>query len=364
MLTKNLKYRRHKIGKPPGSLLPKELMLRLMHSFGKIESGEITFSLIEYDKDTLIESKTKNFSECIKHLNSPTITWINVHGTNDPTVIEEIGKCFSLHPLMLEDIMSVGQRSKIDDYGDTLYLSLQMLRLDSTHTVADDEQVSFILGSNFLITFLQSENDLLGPVHSRLQNDKSKLRARGADYLCYSIIDSLIDSFFLILEKIDKKIEDIEDELFGAPTQETLHKIYRIKREIILLRKAMWPLREVIAQLKRTESTLMHNSTKLYIQDVYDHTIQAIDIIENFRDVSSSMIDIYISSISNKLNEIIKVLTVVSTIFVPITFIASYYGMNVKMPELASPYAYPGVILLMLSSVFGMLYYFRKKGWM
>lgn len=360
MLSKNLKYRATKIGTPAGSLTPTSSI----HTLGDKEPHEIKITAYEYSPEKCIERGDLSMHECLEYLESPSFTWINVQGTNDPVVVAAIGQHFGLHPLMLEDIMSFGQRSKLDNYGSTLYIVVNMLTYNQEKQSAEDEQVSIILGKNFVISFFESNTTILNPIRERLKNPSSKIRQRGPDYLCYSLIDCIVDSYFLILEKVDEKLESLETELFQNESNDTLQKIQHTKREIILLRKSVWPMREVISNMRRLDSPLIDDSTKLYIQDVYDHTIQAIDTIESFRDVSSGMLDIYLSNMTQRMNEIIKVLTVVSTIFVPLTFIASFYGMNVKMPEIMYDATYPAIIVIMIFTTIWMIYYFRRKKWM
>jgi magnesium transporter len=352
-MAKFLKRRTKKIGLPPGSL-----------PNGDTATGKGLISLIDYDSKQLTEKKEASLEECLVALNNPSNTWINIHGINNTHMIETIGKHFGLHPLLLEDIMTIGQRSKLDNYKDTLYIVVRMLKYNEEKNIAEDEQVSLVLGSNYLISFLETTKDVFGIVRERLRNPNSQLRRRKADYLCYSLIDCLVDNYFLILEKVDEKLEYLEEELADSPTPHTLQKIQHAKREIILLRKSIWPMREVISNFRRLETPLIQDATKLYIQDVYDHTIQAIDTIESFRDINSGMLEIYLSNISLRMNEIMKVLTIVATIFVPLTFIASFYGMNFShLPGLDWKWSYFVVSGIMLLISLTMLYYFKRKNW-
>ena len=302
--------------------------------------------------------------ECLAFNTSEGISWINISGIDDTRIIELVGRHFGLHPLMLEDIMSTGQRSKLDDYKDVIYIVVKMLTYDIHKQIAVDEQVSLILGKNFVISFLEYNNEIFSPIRERLQQSKSRIRQRGSDYLCYALIDCLVDNYFVILEKIDEKLENLEERLFKGTDQEVLKMMQRTKREIILVRKSIWPMREVISHFRRLESPLIQDPTKLYIQDVYDHTIQAIDTVESFRDITAGMLDIYLSNLSQRMNEIMKVLTVVATIFVPLTFIASLYGMNFDViPELHWKYGYYAVLGSMAAIFISMLYYFKRKQW-
>lgn len=334
-----------------------------MH-IGDKGTGIVHISILDYNADRLVEKKEASFADCTAFLDSPSITWINICGIDDSKTIESIGKHFGLHPLLLEDVMSTGQRSKIDNYKEMLYIVMRMLTYSDDKQEVDDEQVSLVLGRNFVISFVETERDVFAPIRERIRNPKSRFRQRGADYLCYTLIDCLVDNYFSILEKVDEKLERLENELFNEPTPQTLVKIQRIKREISLIRKAVWPMREVISSFNRLDSALVQDATKLYTQDIYDHTIQAIDTVESFREISSGMLDIYLSTINQRMNEIMKVLTVVATIFVPLTFVSSLYGMNFDhIPELHWPWGYYMVIALMLSISAGMLYFFRRKQW-
>jgi magnesium transporter len=349
-----LKKRAKKTGLPPGSLV----------HIGDKGTGVVHISILDYDVDRLIEKKEASFAECSSYLDKPSITWINICGIDDSKTIEYIGKRFGLHPLLLEDVMNTGQRSKIDNYKEMLYIVMRMLTYSDEKQETDDEQVSIVLGKNFVISFIETDQDVFAPIRERMKHPKSRIRQRGADYLCYALIDCIVDNYFLILEKVDEKLELLEDALFKHPTSRTLVQIQRVKREISLLRKAVWPMREVISSFNRIDTPLIQDSTKIYIQDVYDHTIQAIDTIESFRDISSGMLDIYLSNMSQRMNEIMKVLTVVATIFVPLTFVTSLYGMNFdNMPELHWKWGYHTVIGIMLVMSALMLYYFRRKKW-
>lgn len=354
MISKLLKSRVKKVGLPPGSLI----------QFDERKIGKIQVDLFDYDRDTLVEKKDASIKDCLKFLETSKITWINICGIVDVQTIEFIGRRFGLHPLLLEDIMSTGQRSKLDNYKDTIYLVVKQLKYNELLEETEDEQVSIVLGKNFIISFLESQDNVFAPICDRLRPANSRIRQRGADYLCYALIDCLVDNYFLLLEKIDGKLESLEEELVKSPTSATLQEIQRAKREITLLRKSVWPMREVISNFRRIESPLIEDTTKLYLHDVYDHTIQAIDTIEGFRDITSGMLDIYLSNISQRMNEIMKVLTIVATIFVPLTFVASLYGMNFdNIPELHQKYGYYAVLGLMLCIALIMVAYFRKKGW-
>ena len=311
------------------------------------------------------EKEAKEVEECFPFKDKPTVTWINIDGIQRIDVIEKIGKHFNLHPLALEDIVNTGQRPKMEDFVDYIFVVLKMLYYDEKERETKAEQLSLVLGPNWVISFQENEGDVFDPIRERIRADKGRIRKMGADYLVYALIDAVVDNYFLILEKIGEKIEEIEDELVANPAPETLQAIHNLKRQMIFLRKSVWPLREVISRLERWESQLINKSTDIYLRDVYDHTIQVIDAIETFRDMLSGMLDIYLSSVSNRMNEVMKVLTIIATIFIPLTLVAGLYGMNFRyMPELEWPWGYPLVLFFMFAIGVLMLIYFRKKKWL
>jgi len=313
----------------------------------------------------LEEKEAKEVEECFPFKDKPTVTWINIDGIQRIDVIEKIGKYFSLHPLALEDIVNTGQRPKMEDFVDYIFVVLKMLYYDEKERETKAEQLSLVLGPNWVISFQENEGDVFDPIRERIRADKGRIRKMGADYLVYALIDAVVDNYFIILEKIGEKIEEIEDELVANPAPETLQAIHNLKRQMIFLRKSVWPLREVISRLERWESQLINKSTDIYLRDVYDHTIQVIDAIETFRDMLSGMLDIYLSSVSNRMNEVMKVLTIIATIFIPLTLVAGLYGMNFRyMPELEWPWGYPLVLFFMFAIGVLMLIYFRKKKWL
>jgi magnesium transporter len=332
---------------------------------GKKKGEQVKVTCIEYGGEHFEENEVKTIDECFPIKDKPITTWINIDGVHQLDNIEKIGNQFKIHPLVLEDIMNTEQRPKMEDFDDYLFVALKMLHYDEQENETKTEQVSLILSTNYVISFQESEGDVFDPLRERMRNDRGRIRKMGADYLAYSIIDAIVDNYFMVLEKIGEKIEDIEDELVKNPTPEVLQTIHRLKRELIFLRKSVWPLREVISRLERWESPLINKSIDIYLRDVYDHTIQVIDSLETFRDMLSGILDIYLSSVSNRMNEVMKVLTIIATIFIPLTLIAGIYGMNFKyMPELDWFWGYPMVYAIMLAISAVMLMYFRKKKWL
>jgi len=348
------------IGLPPGSLV----------HVGDSRTAQVKITVIDYDEKNFIE-KEVSVEECFLFKDKPSVTWINIDGVHQIDIIEKIGLHFGLHPLILEDIVNTDQRPKMEDFEDYIFIVLKMLY----HSKKDDEikaeQISLILGKNFVLSFQETEGDVFDFVRERIRNSKGRIRKVGADYLTYSLLDAVIDNYFIILEKIGETVEETEDKLITNPMPKTLQAIHDMKRELIFLRRSVWPLREVISGLQRGESKLIHKSTQIYVRDMYDHTIQVIDTIETFRDMISGMLDIYMSSVSNKMNEVMKVLTIFAAIFIPLTFVAGIYGMNFdphaspyNMPELGWQYGYPMVCVVMISVAVTMLYYFRRKKWL
>ena len=286
-------------------------------------------------------------------------------GVHNVSVLEKLGDCFGLHRLVMEDIMNTDQRPKMEDYGEYLYIVLKMLAGGKNGEIVA-EQVSLVLGANFVLSFQEGvEGDVFNLIRDHLRTGKGRIRKMKADYLAYALLDAVVDNYFVVLEKFGDKIESIETELIGNPTQETVQRIYQLKREMIFLHNAVWPLREVVSGLGKHESSLIQESTAPYLRDVYDHTIHVIDSVDIYREMLSSMLDLYLSSVSNRLNEVMKVLTVISLIFMPLTFIAGVYGMNFKyMPELEWHYGYFFSLFLMLGISVLMLFYFKRKKWL
>lgn len=343
------------MGLPPGTLV----------HIGKKRMEEVKISIIDYDEEHLQEKETKSIEECFPYKNKPTVTWINVDGLHEIKVVEEIGKCFNLHPLILEDIVDTDQRPKIKDFRDYIFIVLKMLYYDKEDNEIQVEQVSLILGKNYVISFQEREGDVFNAIRERIRNNIGRIRKLGADYLVYALIDAIIDNYFIIIEKLGEKIENLEDKVSSRPKPANLRVIHRLKRDLIFLRKSVWPLREVISILERGESSLILESTNVYLRDIYGHTIQVMDTVETLRDMTSGMLEIYLSSVSNRMNEIMKMLTIVATIFIPLTFITGIYGMNFRyMPEIKWFWGYPIVLLGMLIIGIVMVIYFKRKKWM
>lgn len=332
---------------------------------GEKKTDKVKITIIDYDEARFQEKEAKTVEACFPFKDKPMVTWVNINGIHDIGIMEKLGKCYELHPLTLEDIVNTSQRPKYEDFEKYIFTVLKMLYYDEKEHEIKVEQVSLILGSNFVISFQEKEGDVFDPIRERIRNAKGRIRKMGADYLAYSLIDAIVDNYFAILEKIEEKIEGMEEVLVTNPTPKTLQTIHDLKRDIIFLRKSVWPLREVISGLERAESPLIHESTDIFLRDVYGHTIQVIDTVETFRDMISGMLDIYLSSISNKMNEVMKVLTIIATIFIPLTFIAGIYGMNFKyMPELGWRWGYAMVWFVVAMITISMVVFFKKRKWL
>jgi magnesium transporter len=353
-MQKLVKSRSRTIGMPPGTLV----------HIGEKKRETTIMTLIDYGEEAF-EQRQIDISG-LKELRSleTGIRWLNVEGLNEVEVLEAIGKIFNLHPLILEDILNTDQRPKIDVNDDYIYISAKMLFYDKEAGEFDIDQVSFILGKNYVISVSEKDTDVFEPVIKRLQQGMSRFRKLGADYLAYSLLDVIVDNYFAVLEGFGEKVEFVEDEMVVRTSRQTLRTIHKLKRQILFLHKSVWPLREVLSFLERGESLLVQETTEIYIRDLYDHIVQVMDTTETLRDILSSMLDVYLSSSSNRMNEIMKVLTIISTVFMPLSFIVGVYGMNIRnMPELNWPWMYPVLWLIMICISISMLIYFKRKKW-
>ncbi len=347
--------RSHKTGLPPGTIV----------HVGNKSDAPVKLMVMHFDEEHFVEYEASDIEACLKSIQQPGVTWLNVAGLHDSALIETLGEKLGLHPLVLEDIANTSQRPKVEDYEEFFFIVLKMLEYEKTEGQVHVEQVSLVLGENYLLSFQEDESDVFDSVRTRLRNGAGRLRKLGPDYLAYSLIDAVIDNYFIILEQVGDEIEAIEEQVSSHPEQRPLPEIYRLKREMIALRRAVWPLREVIATLQHSESPLIQPGTVIYLRDVYDHTIQIMDTVESMRDLLSGMLDVYLSVLSNHMNEIMKVLTVFSTIFIPLTFLAGVYGMNFRhFPEIEWPFGYAFFWLVCGAVVILMLLYYRRKRWL
>ena len=349
----------HAPGTSPGTLVS--------HEGADLEGANIR--LIDYTESEFIEKELATADECQAYLSKNSVTWIHMQGPMRASTIRSIGNIFKLHPLTLEDVLNKGQRPKIDEYDDLIFVIMSMPTvIDGSISI---EQVSIYMGENYIISFHAGTNDPFDPLRNRLRKKSGRIRSLKQDYLLYGIMDLVIDEGYPILERLGESIEHIEESLLSTTVKKsTLGDIHQIRRELILLRRNLWPQREVVNNLLRGENPLFKESTSPYLRDCYDHTIQILDLIENYREMAASLIDIYLSSTSYRLNEIMRVLTMIATIFIPLTFIVGIYGMNFNhpdspwaMPELHWYYGYPMIWGTMIAIVAGMVFYFKRKDW-
>lgn len=339
------------IGLPPGTIT-------------HVEGDALaTIDLIDYDADQVKERSITDLETLLKCRDVSTVSWINVIGADQET-FKKIKEYFDIHPLVMEDIVNRGQRAKVEDYGDYVFMVMKMLMAKKDASDIDTEQISFILGKGYVISFQEKKGDVLEHVRERIRKNKGRIRSVGADYLLYAIVDAIVDHYFVLLEDLGEIIEDVDEKIIKEMSKETPRKVQQLKKVVIYLRKHIWPTREVIGFLQRDVSHVIGPDTQLYLRDAYDHSIQVAETIEAFRDAVSSIHDIYLAEVSNKMNEIMKVLTIFSAIFIPLTFMAGIYGMNFEyMPELQYKWAYYYLLGAMGTVFLGMLVFFKIKKW-
>lgn len=343
-----------KAGLPPGTVVYD----------GEQRTDPPRITLFSYTEAEIEERTFPSVDQCLAALNPARINWINVDGLHDVDLIGKIGAHFTIHPLALEDIVHTTQRPKLDDYESYLFIIARMIDFDHQKNSISSEQVSFVLNGNTVLSFQENQGDVFNGVRERIRNARGRIRRMGSDYLLYALLDAIVDHYFVVIERLDERIEEIEDAILTEPTREVASTLHRLKREMITLRKSVWPLREVLGSLERIECSLITDETAVFMRDVYDHTIQIIDTVETLRDVLSGILEIYLSSVSHRLNEVMKVLTIISTIFMPLTFIAGIYGMNFKfMPELDWRFGYPLCLGIMAAIALVMLAFFRRRRW-
>ena len=343
-----------KAGTPPGTL----------DHVGERHLDETRIRIISYNETELLEKDQVPISACEPFLKNPDVSWISVMGIHDAGHIDAIGKCFRLHPLVMEDIMHSEQRPKFEDFDDYIFIVLKMVFLDEDKTGLKVEQVSLVLGERYVISFQESKRDVFEPLRERIRTGKGRIRRMGADYLAYAVMDSIVDNYFILLEQMGEVVEPLEEAAAAEPRTETLQTIQSIKRQLLSFRRCVWPLREAITGLQRGGEHLISEELFAFLRDLHDHTVQVMDTLETFHMTMSGAMDLYMSSLSNRMNQVAQVLTIVATIFIPLTFIAGVYGMNFKyMPELDLRWAYPACLLLMLLIAALMVLYFKRKKW-
>jgi magnesium transporter len=343
--------RYHPPGTPPGTLS--------RHGAG----GETCIRLLEYGADQFNEILSPSVDQCQAALGNTLVDWLDVTGVYDPATINQLGEIFGLHPLALEDILNSGQRPKIDFHEQYAFLILNLPRLVGVEIVL--EQVSLFVGDGHLLSFCSGDGTAFEPVRERLRKSFGRIRARGVDYLLYTLVDIVIDSAYPLLEDLGEQIEDLEEQVLENPDKRILNTLHQLKRDLLLLRRALWPQREVVSRLIQHDADLVNETMRPYFSDCYDHAVQVIDLIETYREMLSGMLDIYLSSVSNRMNDIMRVLTIVGTIFIPLTFIVGVYGMNFEnMPELKWENGYYGVWGIMIVLALGMLAAFKWRKWL
>jgi magnesium transporter len=356
MFADELRTRVQKSGQSPGTA---------MYTGDEVD-GLPTITVVNYHDGNVQKKIGHRLKECLFPEGTKGITWINVEGLKDADLIKEVAAQYSLHPLTVEDILNVEQRPKVEEFDEYYFVVLRMLASPSDEDNFSVEQISIVFGQNFVLSFQEKGFHLFDIIRDRIaMSSGQRLRQNGSDYLAYRLIDVVVDKYFIVLEKLSEKIESTEEEIMANPSTENAHQLYYLKHQILTARKAIWPMREAISHLLQCDNELISSYTRVYLRDVYDHIVQAIDAMEGFRDVLSSMMDIYLTSLTNRMNEIMKVLTIIATIFIPITFIASVYGMNFDyMPELHYHWGYYTVLGVMFCVVSTMLIFFRCKKWL
>lgn len=347
--------RSKKTGMPPGALV----------YLGDKPSSDSIIQSYRFNGDSYDERQTKSVAEALAPPREGEVLWLDVNGIHNIQVLESIGSAFGIHPLVLEDILNTAKRPKVEDFEQYLFVVLKVIHPNAHGHDFRSEQVSIILGKNFVISFQELEqHDAFMPVRERLKSNRGRIRKMGADYLAYALMDSVVDSYFGVLEVFGEHLEALERTAIESAAPDTLRRIHRTKQQTLQLRRAVWPVREIMSSILREESDLISKPVLVYLRDVYDHTVEVIDVLEGGRELAASLMEMYLSSLSNRLNSVMMVLTVITTIFMPLSFIAGVYGMNFKfMPELESPLGYPAVLLTMALIAIGMLAYFRSRKW-
>ncbi len=332
---------------------------------GKKREAPVKLHMLDYNESDFTEKDIGKVAESLPFKESPTVTWLNITGVYDEKIIHEVGDLFKIHPLVLEDIANTTQRPKVEEYEDYIFVIIKMAYFNMEAREVILEQVSLIVGKDFVISLQEKEGNILEGLRERIRNGKGKVRKLGSDYLLYAIVDAVVDYYFMVLEKISEEIEALESKLIQAAHPQLPADIYALKQELTFLRKSIWPMREVVSVLLRAEHQLIDKSTKVFLRDVYDHTVQVVETLETFRDMASGMLDLYLSTVSNKMNEVMKVLTIFAAIFIPLTFIAGVYGMNFTfMPELKWRLGYPIWWVITITLALSMIFYFKRKRWL
>ena len=352
---RNPAKRRVRAGSPPGTLMVDP------------EAQRPRMQVLAYGPDQCVDQELSDLALLPKLIAAHPVTWVNVDGLGDAQVLQQLGEMFDLHRLALEDVVNAHQRAKAETYGDVQFIVLRMV---NSADPLDTEQFSLFLGKNFVLTFQERPGDCLDPVRTRIRETGPRLRSSGPDYLAYALLDATVDGYFPVLERYGNVIEEIESEILHHPKQSVVHRLHELKQDLTTLRRYLWPLREMLSTLSREESPTVSAATQVYLRDCHDHSVQLLELLESFRELATSLMDLYHSSLSQRMNEVIKVLTMISTVFIPLSFIAGIYGMNFdpaaspwSMPELGWRWGYPMALGIMTAVVVYLLFYFRRKGW-
>ena len=346
--------RTNKVGLPPGAVV----------FVGEDTSRAVQLAVTDFNPNRLEEWTAEGVEDLLPLRNSETVSWIQADGLHDTDLIRAIGDAFGIHPLVLEDIVHTGQRPKLEEYDDYLFLVLKMIYHDEATQRLRLEHVSFIVGSHFVLSFQEDPGDVFDPVRERIRSARGRVRKLEADYMTYALLDVIVDHYFVALERFGEQVEDLEEQILDVPTARIQSEINDLRRQLIAMRRAVWPVRELLGRLERLESPLVHDVTRPFLRDAYDHAVQIVDIVESLRDLVSGLTDLYMTSISNRMNEIMKVLTIIGTIFIPLTFVAGIYGMNFEnMPELSWQYGYFAVWGVMIVVAALLLVSFRRREW-
>lgn len=354
-MAESLKTASEKRGLPPGSLI----------HIGDVMNESARISLVDYGPDHIVVREIDTMADILEYRETPSITWVVIEGLTNIALVESIGQHFDIHGLVLEDILNTHQRPKVEEYDDHLYVVLKSLMTGSDGFSVTYEQVSLLVLNRFVFMFKEKSDDLLEPIMKRLHSKTGRIRQSGADYLMYVILDTIVDQNFDLIDALDETVTQLEDELFKNPTQITMTQIQALKRELIIIRRNIAPIPKLMADLVFSESPLIHKNTVIYLRDVQDHALRVVELIESYRDILGSLIEIYMSTINNKMNEVMKVLTLFASIFIPLTFLTGIYGMNFDyMPELHYKWTYPFLWVLFVSIPVSLLVLFKKKKWL
>lgn len=343
-----------KIGLPPGSLV----------HVGEQKVDKATLSYIKYSDDSFVSAEQAGIEDCLEAIAESNVSWINLDGIHDIALVDKFGQSCGLHGLFIEDILNTSHSPKFEEFEKIALIILKMLYFDEKSSIIEAEQISLILTEQNVLTFQERPGDVFDSVRERLRRKSGRIRQRGADYLAYALVDCIVDSYFHVLEKIGDRLDFLERELIQHPTQEVLHQVHQLKGQLSFFRKAVWPLRELVGTMMHSESPLFQDTTDVFLRDLYDHSLQVLETVESFRETASGLVDLYMSSVSQRMNEVMQVLTIMASIFIPLTFIAGIYGMNfAHMPELQWPFGYPLVLGGMLLCAIGMVLFFKRKKW-